>query len=118
MDIKTLKKIVLSLIEDKILSSELINITSTVYEEDDVIKRNVFIRYDLNEKKYKRDKKQIEKVIDILIKSYKKELMYAQSITIFDQVEEEDGVIKRYIGFDYPIYIMKDRKDKIDLMYI
>ena len=118
MDIKTLKKIVLSLIEDKILSSELINITSTVYEEDDVIKRNVFIRYDLNEKKYKRDKKQIEKVVDILIKSYKKELMYAQSITIFDQVEEKDGVIKRYVGLDYPIYTLKNRKDKINLMYI
>ena len=117
MDIKTLKKILLSLIEDKILSSELINISSTVYEEDDVIKRNVYIMYHLNENKYKRDKKQIEKVIDHLIKTYKKELMNAPMIVIFDEITEENGVVKRYVGFDYPIY-MKNRKDKIDLMYI
>ena len=117
MDVKTLKKILLTLIEDKILSSELINISSTLYEEDDIIKRNVFIRYDLNDKKYKRDKKQIRKIVDILLKSYEKELMYAPSIVIFDQIEEENGTIKRYIGFDYPIY-MSSRKDKIDLMYI
>ena len=118
MDKKALKKILLNLIEDKILSSELINITSTIYEENDVTKRNVFIRYDLKEKKYKRDKKQIEKVVDVLIKAYEKELMYAQSITIFDQIEEENGVIKRYVGLDYPVYTLKNRKDKIDLMYI
>jgi uncharacterized protein YxeA len=117
MDLKTLKKILLTLIEDKILSSELINISSTIYEEDDVIKRNVYIRYDLNEKKYKRDKKQIRKIIYYLIKTYEKELINAPMIVIFDQVVEENGVIKRYVGFDYPIY-MKNRKDKIDLMYI
>jgi hypothetical protein len=117
MDVKTLKKILLTLIEDKILSSELINISSTLYEEDDVIKRNVYIRYDLKEKKYKRDKKQIEKIIDVLIKAYKKELMNAPEIVIFDEIIEENGEIKRYIGFDYTIY-MKNRKDKIDLMYI
>jgi hypothetical protein len=117
MDIKTLKKILLSLIQDKILSSELINISSTLYEEDDIIKRNVYIMYHLNEHKYKRDKKQIEEIIDHLIKTYKKELINAPAIVIFDQIVEEDGVVKRYIGFDYPIY-MKNRKDKIDLMYI
>ena len=118
MDLKNLRKILEALIDERILTSELINISSTIYEENDVIKRNVYIMYNLKDKKYKRDKKQIQKIIDYLIKAYEKELAYAPSIVIFDQVEEEDGVIKKYVGFDYPIYTMKNRKNKVDLMHI
>ena len=118
MDLKTLKKILKSLIDERILTSELINVVSGVYEEDDVIKRNVYIRYDLKDKKYKRDKNQILKIIDYLINAYKKELTNAPMIVIFDQIVEENGEIKRYVGFDYPIYAVKNRKNKVDLMYI
>jgi len=118
MDLKTLKKILKSLIDERILTSELINVVSGVYEEDDVVKRNVYIRYDLNNKKYRRDKKQIRKIIDYLLKTYEEELKYAPTIVIFDQVEEEDGLIKRYVGLDYPISAVKSLKDKADLMYV
>ena len=118
MDLKTLKKILESLIDERILTSELINVVSGVYEEDDVVKRNVYIRYDLSNKKYRRDKKQIRKIIDYLLKAYEEELKYAPTIVIFDQVEEEGGLIKRYVGLDYPINFVKKEKSKIDLMYI
>ena len=118
MDLKNLRKILEALIDERILTSELINVVSGVYEEDDVIKRNVYIMYDLSSKKYKRDKKQIRKIIDYLLKAYEEELKYAQMIVIFDQVEEEDGLIKRYVGLDYPISAVKSLKDKADLMYV
>jgi len=118
MDLKNLRKILEALIDERILTSELINVVSSVYEEDDVVKRNVYIRYDLSNKKYKRDKKQIRKIIDYLLKAYEEELKYSQMIVVFDQVEEEGGLIKRYVGLDYPISVVKSLKDKVDLMYI
>jgi hypothetical protein len=110
MDLKTLKKILKILIDDKILTSELINFTSIIYENEDTLVRNVYVRYDLNNKKYVRDRREIDKAIDYLIKAYEKELIYTHSIVIFDQVEEEGGTIKRYVGFEYPIQHIANKK--------
>jgi len=110
MDLKTLKKILERLIDEKILTSRLINIVSTVYEEDDVTRRCVYIMYSLNEQGYIRYLN-IGEIISYLIKVYKKELNNAPAIIIFDQLEEENGEIKRYVGIDYPIQQIRNKKE-------
>jgi len=113
MHLNTLKKILKTLIEDNILTSELINFSSIIYESEDVLMRNVYIRYDLSNKRYVRDRKKINKVIDYLIKAYENEIAYAPSVVVFDQIEEENGIIKRYVGFEYPIQQVTVKKKEM-----